>query len=226
MGRRSARSSLSSRASIFSSTWARWRASATTWARDGRLPGFGFARSYDAGSMIDAPVLSYYRNTGVRLSVPWRQFAGLPDDQLMPGERLIVESVSRDQRDQLRPLGITKNARVVVLEQRSRYQALIVTESALDADADREALMTSAITVSLGVSYPADDLRNAGVVLAVNLAALGLTARARSRQRVGNIVAAGEPIFHLYDDAATPNGRKWCSEPRGLLSRTQPSLSR
>jgi exodeoxyribonuclease V len=145
------------------------------WAREGTLKGLSYAREFDAGLLATMPVLAYYRNTVCRLAVCWRQAAGLPDDALVPGERLIVDSVARDQRDTLTPLGIVKNARLVVLSQTKPYQAQVIAEGALTGlvltaqqtglPLSREEVFAAAATVALGVSYPIDELRDAGATL-------------------------------------------------------------
>lgn len=147
----------------------------TRWSQEGSVPGLTHARQINIARLVEAPVLCFYRNSVVRIAVECRRSAGLPDDQLMPGERLLIESIARDRREALAELGITKNSRVVVLQQTSPYQVMVIAEAALErlvADCARDnreltrrEIEALAASVSLGVSYTRDELETAGVAL-------------------------------------------------------------
>jgi hypothetical protein len=147
----------------------------TRWSQDGSIPGLTNARLIDITKLVEAPVLCFYRNSVVRIAVECRRAAGLPDDQLMPGERLLIESIARDRREALAELGITKNSRVVVLQQTSPYQVTVIAETVLERlnaectkenrEVSRNEIEALAASVSLGVSYTRDELETAGVAL-------------------------------------------------------------
>jgi hypothetical protein len=138
----------------------------TRWSQDGSIPGFTHARRIDLPQVIGAPVLCYYRNSTVRISIEARRMARLPDDHLMPGERLLIESIARDRREILAELGIIKNTRVIVLEQTSAFMVTIVAEALLarllttcaaeQREPTRTEIETIAVSVPLGVSYTRD----------------------------------------------------------------------
>jgi hypothetical protein len=147
----------------------------TRWSQTGAIPGLMHARLIDIAKLVDAPVLCFYRNSVVRIAVECRRSAGLPDDQLVPGERLLIENIARDRRETLAGMGITKNSRVIVLQQTSPYQVTVIAEGVLEqliatcANEDREPtrgeIEALAASVPLGVSYTRDELEGAGVAL-------------------------------------------------------------
>jgi exodeoxyribonuclease-5 len=161
------------------------------WATNGEIPGLQAAHCFNASLMTHAPALCYYRNSVVRLSVEQRRLARLPHDQLVPGERLLIESIARDLRERLTAVEIMKNGRVIVLRQTSPYQATVIAEHVLaqlvaecreqGREPTREEIGKLAVSIPLAVSYPIGDLADAGVAYDEDITGQGALAPVRGQ---------------------------------------------